>query len=149
MPLTANQEIFCQEYKKDRNGARAYRDAYPECKSGHDVCACKLLRIAKIKERIAEIMAEIVAEIDITREMLVKEAMAIAQDPNATKTEKTRALSLVADMIGAKREAAPNKEKEQALAARMTKEERELAVLAARLRTEQEARKGIKLAGVG
>ncbi len=62
--LNANQELFCQEYKKDRNGARAYRAAYPNCNSGHDVCACKLLRITKIKARIAVLMAELVKKVN-------------------------------------------------------------------------------------
>ncbi len=143
--LTANQELFCQEYKKDRNGAGAYRRAYPNCKSGHDVCACKLLRKAKIKARIEVLLAEIVAEVDMSRELLVTKMQDIVDDKVSTNADKTRAASLIADMCGYKREAAPNKEKEQALAARMTEEDKELATLAARLRTEQEARKGIRL----
>jgi len=85
------------------------------------------------------------AKADVTREQLIEKMYAIVTDPTSTKTEKVRAASLVADMIGAKREVAPNQEREQALMKAMSKEDRALAALAARLRTEDEARKGIKL----
>lgn len=123
-----------------------YSDAYSiEGGRGSDVVFSNVQVVAAIKA----IDDEKQAEADITREMLVKEAWDIVRDATSTKTEKTRAMSLIADMIGAKREAAPNKEKEQALAARMTKEDRELATLAARIRTEQEARAGLKIAEAG
>jgi hypothetical protein len=146
MALSDNQELFCQEYKKDRNGARAYRDAYPNCNSGHDRAAHRLLRNVEIKARIAVLMAELRAEIDISRELLVKKMYAIVDDTKSTKTEKTRAASLIADMCGFKREAAPNKEKEQALAERMSEEDKREALIVAKIRTEEEARKGLKIA---
>ncbi len=65
---------------------------------------------------------------------------------NGTRTESTRAASLIADMIGAKRDSAPNKEQEAARMARMSDEEREYRRKWEEHRTEQEARKGIKIA---
>ncbi|KKK81939.1 hypothetical protein LCGC14_2808380 [marine sediment metagenome] len=103
----------------------------------------------RVIEAIAVLDVENGAKLEITRELVVKEAWAIVADPTSTKTEITRALALVSDVQGFKREAAPNKEKEAALAARMTDEDRELAGIAALVRTEQEARRGLKLAEVG
>lgn len=151
MPLTANQGIFCQEYGKDRNGARAYRTAYPNCHSGYNAHAARLIAKDSIKQRISRIMAELADKLDLTRDAQYKRLlgaydMAVTQkDPRAIKS----VLAEINLMLGYQREAAPNEEKEQARAARMSKEDREMAVLAALLRTEQEARAGLKLAGTG
>ena len=102
-----------------------------------------------LTKEIARLDAENQAKVDITRELLVDKMYDIVDDKTSTRTERTRAASLIADMIGAKREAAPNKEKEQAIAARMTKEDKILAVQSAERRTSEEARAGLRLAGDG
>jgi len=88
---------------------------------------------------------EFAAEMDLTRKAQYRRLLDII-DNTQLDTVKVSALRELNEMLGYHREAAPNKEKEQALAARMSKEDRELATLAARLRTEQEARRGLKLA---
>ena len=148
MPSIKDQstvEAIAREFTSNgRNKEKAMRTigyAESSCKSGKAVGdVYGNLRVIAAIKAIDDKMAE---EQDISREILVKKMMNIVD--NGTKTEKTRAASLVADMMGYKREAAPNKEREQARAARMTKEDKELAAIAARVRTEQEARKGLRL----
>ena len=50
------------------------------------------------------------------------------------------------DLLGFRREVAPNKEMEQAIAQRMSGEDKELARVTAKIRTDEESRKGLKLA---
>lgn len=86
------------------------------------------------------------AKTDITRELLVKKMYDIVEDKTSNKADMTRAASLIADMQGYKREAAPNKEMEQAIAQRMSSEDKELARVTAKIRTDEESRKHLKLA---
>lgn len=63
MPLTKQQELFCQHYVDTLNGAKAARLAGYSSESGADaVSACKLLRIAKVLERIKEISSEMIGD---------------------------------------------------------------------------------------
>jgi isochorismate hydrolase len=71
---------------------------------------------------------------------------AIIEDSTSNKADMTRAASLIADMQGYKREAAPNKEMEQAIAQRMSSEDKELARVTSMIRTNEEARKGLRIA---
>ena len=141
-------EAIAREFTSNgRNKAAAMRTigyAESSCVSGQ--AQGDVYNNLRVKAAIKAIDDKRADKADITRELLVDKMYDIVNDNTSTKTERTRAASLIADMIGAKREAAPNKEREQALAARMSKEDREVAKLAARLRTEHEARKGIKLA---
>lgn len=61
MALTVRQEKFCLEYAKSGNARQAYRAAGYSCKkeSTADVNACNLLKNPKIKERLAELAAEV------------------------------------------------------------------------------------------
>jgi len=144
MALNPKRQAFCREYLKDSNGTQAAIRAGYSPRTANEQAA-QLLAKLSVKEYLAELRAEIAAKVDVTREQLIEKMYDIVTDPTSTKTEKVRAASLVADMIGAKREVAPNQEREQALMKAMSKEDRALAALAARLRTEDEARKGIKL----
>jgi phage terminase small subunit len=74
--LTKNQQIFVDEYLKDRNGTRAYKAAYKTCKRDESarVNASKLLTKTSISDVIAEGLAEIHKEArieaaDIRREL--------------------------------------------------------------------------------
>ena len=128
-----------------RNKEQAMRTigyAESSCKSGKAVR--DVYGNLRVKAEIARLDAENAEKQDISRELLVDKMLAIVED--GTKTEKTRAASLIADMMGYKRESAPNKEREQARAARMTDEDKRVAALAARIRTEEEARKGLRIA---
>ena len=121
-----------------------YSDAYSvDGGRGCDVVFSNVRVIAAIKA----IDDKDVVKMDLSRQAQYKRLlgaydMAVEQrSPQAIKS----VLAEINVMLGYQREAAPNKEKEQALAARMSKEDRELATLSARLRTEQEARAGLKL----
>lgn len=99
-----------------------------------------------LKAAIKAIDDKSAAKTNITRELLVNKMYDIVEDKTSNKADKTRAASLIADMQGYKREAAPNKEMEQAIAQRMSSEDKELARVTAKIRTEEEARKSIKIA---
>lgn len=61
MTLTASEEAFCQHYAVHRDGAAAYRHAYntdrDSKKTTHQVAASKMLSLAKISQRIEEIIS--------------------------------------------------------------------------------------------
>lgn len=135
-----------------RNKTRAmaaigYDDAYADSGKGQKTVYGNI----RIIEAIRAIDDKDVAKMDLSRQAQYKRLLGaydmavIQKDPRAIKS----VLAEINLMLGYQREAAPNEEREQARAARMSKEDREVAVLAARLRTEQEARKGIKLADTG
>jgi hypothetical protein len=100
----------------------------------------------RVIEAIRAIDDESATKTDITRELLVEKMYAIIEDSTSNKADMTRAASLIADMQGYKREAAPNKEMEQAIAQRMSSEDKELARVTAMIRTNEEARKGLRIA---
>lgn len=57
-----------------QDGAKAYRVAYPNCKSGHAQSANKLLSIAYVKDKIRQIMADLAVKAEVTLEEVVKNA---------------------------------------------------------------------------
>lgn len=59
--LTNKQMIFCTEYLKDLNGARAYKVAYPTCKKDSTALSnsSKLLKNTNVKTYIEEKLKEI------------------------------------------------------------------------------------------
>lgn len=65
--LTDNQQIFVDEYLKDRNGARAYKAAYKSCKKDETarVNASKLLTKTNIEQAVAKGLEEIHKEAKI------------------------------------------------------------------------------------
>jgi len=147
MPINDKQRHFIREYTTNgHNASKAYSKAYPDCISGHRQAGSALLTNLDIRQEIDRIEAKSEAKVDITRELLVAKMYAIIEDNTSNKADMTRAASLIADMCGYKREAAPNQEKERAILARMSSEDKELAQLAAKLRTDAETRKGLKLA---
>jgi phage terminase small subunit len=64
-PLSETEERFCHEYLKDLNGTRAYLRVCPEVKpTSAAELASRLLRKIKVKERIAELQAELHRALD-------------------------------------------------------------------------------------
>lgn len=61
MALSVKQEKFCLEYAKSGNQRQAYLKAGYKCKNeaSADASASQLLRNPKVKERLAELVAEI------------------------------------------------------------------------------------------
>ena len=76
--LTANQEKFCLEYAKCGNPRQAYINAgYKKSNDNTaDACASRLLRNAKIQDRLAELTEEsknkAIADIQEMQEVLTK-----------------------------------------------------------------------------
>lgn len=96
--LSAKHDLFCREYVSDKNlnATRAYKAVY-KVKNDNvaGVNAFNLLKNPKIKERIAELMAERAKRLEITADDVMKEVWAIASaritDFAKIKTvEKTR-----------------------------------------------------------
>lgn len=72
--LNDRQEMFCQEYVKDFNGARAARDAgYSEKTAAAK--ACELLKLPKIKRRIRFAKQELLDKIDVDRMWIASRMM--------------------------------------------------------------------------
>ena len=108
-----------------------YTEAYANSYCG------KMWENKALIEEIDRIDAETEEKADMSRDALVKSQMDIVN--TGTNSEKTRAASLVADMMGYKRDKAPNAEREQAIRQKMTDEELVLHKEIARLRTQQES----------
>lgn len=79
--LSAKHDLFCREYVSDKNlnATRAYKSVY-KVKNDNvaGVNAFNLLKNPKIKERIAELMAERTKRLEITADDVMKEVWAIA-----------------------------------------------------------------------
>lgn len=78
--LTEKQKRFCSEYIFDFNATRAYKSAYPDCKSdgAARVSANRLLTNTNIQTRIAHIERDIAKEVGISKGMILKEHKKIA-----------------------------------------------------------------------
>ena len=82
MSLTPKQRRFVNEYCVDENATQAAIRAGCKESSAH-VTACRWLKMAKIKEAIAERMEELAVAASLTPEMVLREWMKIAfADPN-------------------------------------------------------------------
>lgn len=73
--MTDKQIKFCNEYIKDFNATRAYKEVYPSCKkdSTANVNGSKLLRNAKVQEYIEQLKEDLKAQGKITQEMIIQE----------------------------------------------------------------------------
>jgi phage terminase small subunit len=73
--LTEKQKRFCEEYAVDWNGSRAYKAAYPSCKSdgAARTSAVRLLTNDNIKAYIQEYTSDIEKAAGISKLMAVKE----------------------------------------------------------------------------
>ena len=67
----AKQELFCKEYIKDFNGARAARDSGYSKKTA-EVQASRLLISVKVKERLAELLESRNKEVKVDAEYVLK-----------------------------------------------------------------------------
>jgi phage terminase small subunit len=78
--LTAKEQLFCCEYIIDWNGTRAYRKAYPNCKSDKTAAseACKFIRKPKIQEYIKKIKDDIETQAGISKLLLINELKGLA-----------------------------------------------------------------------
>lgn len=81
VPLeNARHERFCQEYMKDRNGTRAYLDAgYKSTPAAAGVGAARLLKSARVAERVAFLEARHVEAIGMTADDVLRELAVIGR----------------------------------------------------------------------
>lgn len=78
--LTAKQKKFVDEYLIDLNATRAYKAAYPKCKTERSARTngSRLLTNANIQEEIAKQQQKIQERTQITQDMIVQELAKIA-----------------------------------------------------------------------
>lgn len=78
--LTAKQQKFVDEYLIDLNATRAYKAAYPNCKSDEaaNAASSRLLRNVKVQEQISKEQQDIQNRTKITQDMIVQELAKIA-----------------------------------------------------------------------
>ncbi len=150
--LTGKQKDFCKFYRdsaneltynKGRESARAA--GYKGNDNTLAVVATENLNKPNVIAEIARINSETAELMQITRagqHKKLAEAFKVAKDNNQASA-MVSAIREDNEMCGYHREKALNPEKEAEKAARMTDEERRLAEITAKVRVEQEARKGI------
>lgn len=90
--MTPKQELFCQEYLVDLNGAAAARRAGYSIASANDYAA-QLLAIEEIEKRIEELMLERGKRVGINQDFVLSELMLMAR--GGSETAKIRALELL------------------------------------------------------
>ena len=150
--LTCKQELFARYMytpgsETFGNGTESARKAgYTGTDSYLAMVASRNIRIDKIIAEKRRLQRENTQETQISRKYLTDKLRSILESETSSKRDVISAASLIGDFCGFKRDNAPNAEKERAIVQRMTDEERKLAELAARLRTEAESRPKIKLA---
>lgn len=78
--LTAKQQKFIDEYLIDLNATRAYKAAYPKCKSDEaaNAASSRLLRNVKVQEQITIEQQDIQDRTKITQDRVVQELAKIA-----------------------------------------------------------------------
>lgn len=78
--LTAKQQKFIDEYLIDLNATRAYKAAYPKCKSDEaaNAASSRLLRNVKVQEQITKEQQDIQDRTKITQDRVVQELAKIA-----------------------------------------------------------------------
>lgn len=78
--LTAKQQKFIDEYLIDLNATRAYKAAYPKCKSDEaaNAASSRLLRNVKVQEQITIEQQDIQERTKITQDKVVQELAKIA-----------------------------------------------------------------------
>ncbi len=78
--LTAKQQKFIDEYLIDLNATRAYKTAYPKCKSDEaaNAASSRLLRNVKVQEQITKEQQDIQERTKITQDKVVQELAKIA-----------------------------------------------------------------------
>lgn len=100
--MTDKQLKFCNEYLKDFNGSRAYKKAYPTCKTDETayVNASKLLRNTKVAQYIEERKKKQQEKAIITQEMILLGLKNILQDEKECTGNKLKAMELAGKHLG-------------------------------------------------
>lgn len=77
--MTDKQQLFCEEYVKDRNPVRAYMAVYKNCKTERSAAACasRMLKNANISARVRELSEVVTEHAMITAEDVVRDLIEI------------------------------------------------------------------------
>lgn len=78
--MTEAQKVFCDQYLIDLNATRAYKVAYPKCKTLDTArkLASRLMTIDDVKNYIQERIQERQKRTEVTQDMVIEELKAIA-----------------------------------------------------------------------
>ena len=103
--LSGSHELFCQEYTRHNNAAKAYRAAYPECsQTSAPAAGSRLLTNVNVLARVEELRSDLIRKSRIGREQVVSALVEIGfSDLGSvlpTTSEKIRALEILARMMG-------------------------------------------------
>ena len=78
--MTEAQKRFCDEYLLDFNATRAYRSAYPKCKTDESArrAGSRLLTNVDIQKYLQEQKEELKEKINVTKEQVINQMVRIA-----------------------------------------------------------------------
>ena len=148
--LTVKQQAYCNYMfiagsETYGNGTQSSRKAgYKGSNSVlNNTSLDNLLKPAIITEK-RRIEAKTAEKLNVDRDYLIKQTKDILEHSTSDRNKLT-ALSLMGDFVGAKKDNAPNAERDQAKRAAMSEEEQEIARIAAEIRVRR-ASKVIKIA---
>jgi phage terminase small subunit len=98
--LTEKQKRFADEYLVDLNATKAYMKVYGCKEPTAMVNASRTLSNAKVSEYIQNKQERLTAKVEWTIEDILKGIKAIANDPDAKRFEKLKALELGGKHLG-------------------------------------------------
>lgn len=95
--LNTKQRLFCQYYLEELNGRQSYKKAYGDGMTDEsaDVCASKLLRSAKVKKYINDLIDSYSSNVDVTIGEIVENIKSIAFDNKAKHSDRIKASELL------------------------------------------------------
>lgn len=147
-----HRETLCVEYFSDPDSEtyqiwnKSYERAGYATSHGWKRNACKVRIKTHIQAAIEEKKADYRQKASVSREYIIEKLQDIAEQPSEKTSDRIKAMGLMSDLQGYKRETAPNEERE-AQKRDMTAQEKEHYLEFAKARTEAESReKGVKLA---
>ena len=146
MTLTGKQSLFSKYIftigsESFGNGVESARRAgYKGNDNTLAQTAHKLVINGKIIAEKQRIQAELVKKMDITVNECIDSLALDIRGKDTNKRDKYKAMDLLGEFKGWKRDKAPNEEAEAARAKRMTAEQRKTAEIVAKMRTDEEAR---------
>jgi len=101
--LTDKQESFVKEYLIDFNGARAYKEIYPNVKdSTARTNASKLLTNTNIQDYIKSKQKKTSDKLEITKEQILQMVFDIAKSKGERTNDRLKAFEIVNKMLGLK-----------------------------------------------
>ena len=99
--LTDKQESFVKEYLIDFNGARAYKEIYPNVKdSTARTNASKLLTNTNIQDYIKSKQKKTSDKLEITKEQILQMVFDIAKSKGERTNDRLKAFEIVNKMLG-------------------------------------------------